>query len=324
MMKVLITGGAGFIGSHLVDYHMSQGDHVYVIDNLSSGQKSNIAHWLTHDNLHFIEADLLDCGELHNILPHVERIYHFAAMVGMFRVLEAPVATLDVNLFSLRHILEIIKEQEQKPLIIVASSSEVYGDQKIPLSETTPLIIEDTSKSHAAYAISKMCNESMAIAYYQQYQIPCIVARIFNTIGPRQTGRYGMVAPRFVKQALNNEAITIFADGKQKRSFCDVRDLVGLIVGLCHNQNAIGQVINVGNKQTITIKALAELIHSAIPNCSSELIYQPYGEVYNPGYMIIEERIIDTKKLANLSKYKPKYMLEDTIKELINSSESRP
>ena len=318
-MKILVTGGSGFIGSHLVDYHMSQGDTVYVIDNLSSGQKSNIEQWISDDNFYFIETDLLNCDELHDILPQVERVYHFAAMVGMFRVLDAPVATLDVNLFSLRHILEIIKEQEQKPLVIVASSSEIYGNQKISLPETTPLIIEDTSKSHAAYAISKMCNESMAIAYYQQYQIPCIVARIFNTIGPRQTGRYGMVVPRFVKQALNNEAITIFADGKQKRSFCDVRDLVGLIIGLCHNQKSIGQVVNVGNKQTITIKALAELIHSAIPNCSSELVYQPYSQVYTPGYMVIEERIIDTKKLTTLSKYKPKYMLEDTINELIKS-----
>lgn len=323
-MKILVTGGAGFIGSHIVDYHMSQGDTVYVIDNLTSGQKSNIEPWISNENFHFIEANLLDCKELQQVLPCVERVYHFAAMVGMFRVLEAPVATLDVNLLSLRYILEIIKNQAQKPLVIVASSSEVYGNQKTTLPETTPLIIEDSSKSHAAYAISKMCNESMAIAYFQQYQIPCIVARIFNTIGPRQTGRYGMVVPRFVKQALNNEAITIFADGEQKRSFCDVRDLVGLIQGLCNNKRAIGQIINVGNKQTITIKKLAELIKSLIDNCSSQLTYKPYNEVYNQGYIVIKERIIDTEKLSSLSDYHPKYRLEDTINELIKSSESRP
>ena len=163
-----------------------------------------------------------------------------------------------------------------------------------------------------------MCNESMAMAYFQQYGIPCIVARIFNTIGPRQTGRYGMVVPRFVNQALNNEPITIFANGEQQRSFCDVRDLVGLIMGLCDNSKAIGQIVNVGNAQTITIKSLAELVKSLIPNCSSALTYTPYNEVYNAGYIVIEERIIDTAKLAQLSAYRPRFTLKDTIVDMIS------
>lgn len=314
-MKILITGGAGFIGSHLTRFHLTRSDTVYVIDNLSSGQFSNIEPWLASSNFHFINDDLLTTAELATIVQSVDRIYHLAAIVGMFRVLQDPALTLDVNLYGLQRILDLIKNQECKPLVFVASSSEVYGNQKGYLSESTSLIIENSAKSHAAYSISKMCNESMAIAYYQKYAIPCVVARIFNTIGPSQTGRYGMVVPRFIEQALQNKPITIFDTGEQKRSFCDVRDTVRLFNALADNPKSIGQIINVGNAQYISINELANTIKKVL-NSNSQIVYLPYDKAYDSGYIAIQERQIDTTKLFSLADYRPQFNLTDTIADI--------
>lgn len=311
-MNVLITGGAGFIGSHLTRFHLEKSDKVYVIDNLSSGQFTNIEEWLDNPNFNFINEDLLTTKELPAIVKQVDRIYHLAAMVGMFRVLQDPALTLDVNLYGLQRILDLLKQQEHKPLLFVASSSEVYGNQKGRLHEDTPLIIENSAKSHAAYSISKMCNEAMAIAYYQKHAIPCIVARIFNTIGPSQTGRYGMVVPRFIEQALQNQVITIFDNGEQKRSFCDVRDTVRLFNALADNPKSIGQIVNVGNAQFISINELANTIKEVL-NSHSEINYLPYEKAYDSGYIAIQERQIDTTKLFSLADYRPHFTLTDTI-----------
>jgi len=318
-VKVLITGGAGFIGSHLLDYHMKHGDTVYVIDNLSTGQIENIKQWQNHSNFYFYNTTILQCKELAFILEQVHRIYHFAAVVGMFNVLEKPVLTLKNNINSLEKMSAIIATQKNKPLMVVASSSEVYGDQQGKLSEKNSLIIENSKKTHATYPISKMVNEATALAYFKECNIPCIVLRIFNTVGPRQTGFYGMVVPRFIRQALKNEPITIFSDGSQKRTFCDVRDSINLMMELIANPNAIGEVINLGNEQLISILELAQLVKATVPNCSSELLFKSYEEVYKDDYIIINERIIDTTKLHRLVSYRPQFNLKDSIHEIIES-----
>lgn len=315
-MKVLITGGAGFIGSNLAEFHLDKGDEVYVVDNLSSGTLENITHLLPHEKFHFYKASLLDWPELKQVISKVDRIYHLAAVLGMFRVLADPVFTIEENIKTTEIILEILKNLEQKPLLIIASSSEVYGDQPGLLSEDIPLIIESTSKNHSNYPISKICNESMGLAFYHEYNVPCIVIRLFNTIGRRQSSRYGMVVPRFVKQAIANEPITIFSDGMQSRSFCDVRDTVILLTLLADNVKCIGQIINVGNDQFITINQLAELTKE-IANSNSKIVYVPYEEVYHGGYIDIKERHIDATKLLAYTHYTYKWALADTIKYLI-------
>jgi UDP-glucose 4-epimerase len=311
-MKILITGGAGFIGSHLAELHLAQGDEVYVVDNLSGGSQDNIKHWLTNENFHFFKANLLNWPELENILSQVDRVYHLAAILGMFRVLADPVFTIEENIKTTECILDIIKNLAHKPLLIIASSSEVYGDQAGLLDEDMPLIVESTSKNHSNYPISKICNESMGLAFYHEYGVPIIIVRLFNTIGPRQTGRYGMVVPRFIKQALANEPITIFADGTQTRSFCDVRDTVNLLNLVANNNASIGHIINVGNNELVTINQLASLVKS-ITKSKSEIIYIPYAEVYHGGYIGIKERQIDVTKLLTYTNYQYQWRLVDTI-----------
>jgi UDP-glucose 4-epimerase len=315
-MKVLITGGAGFIGSNLAELHLAKNDEVYVVDNLSSGSLEDIQHFHSNKNFHFFNADILLWPELQSILMQAERVYHLAATVGMFKVLAEPVATIENNIKTTERILTIIKEIDNKPLLIIASSSEVYGNQAGLLSEETPLILETTAKNHANYPISKICNESMSLAFCHEYGIPVIVARIFNTIGQRQSSFYGMVVPRFIKQALANEPITVFNNGEQTRCFCNVRDTVNLLNMLANNGKAIGQIINVGNNELVTINQLAQLVKK-LANSKSDIIYMPYDKVYQGGYIDIRSRHIDTTKLLAYTNYQYQWKLADTICDLI-------
>ena len=315
-MNILITGAAGFIGSNLVEFHLKRGDEVYGVDNLSTGRLENLESFKDNPKFHFYEDDILTFQELPQILLKVERVYHLAAVLGMFRVLEHPVMTLEANLKTTDYLLELLRPMKQRPRVMIASSSEVYGNQQGYLDEDKTLLLESTSKNHASYPISKLCNESMGLAYYHELEVPCIIVRLFNTIGKRQSARYGMVVPRFIKQACKNEPITIFGDGTQTRSFCDVRDTVNLLHLLIEHPKTIGEIINVGNDEFITIQFLAEQIKS-LANSQSEIIYIPYEEAYHGGYIDIQERHIDTRKMQSFVNYQYQYSLSDTLLDLI-------
>ena len=316
-MNVLITGGAGFIGSHLAELHLNQGDTVFVVDNCSTGSKNNIAHLLEHPAFHFIEADLMTWPELETYLARVQRVYHLAAVLGMFRVLENPVMTVTVNIHTTERILSIVKNFTQKPVIIIASSSEVYGNQVGALNEEKAMLLESTLKNHSTYPISKLCNETMALAYFHEFNVPAIVVRLFNTVGTRQSTFYGMVVPRFIQQAMRQEPITIFGDGTQKRSFCDVRDTVQLLNQIAGIETLIGQIINVGHDDFVSILDLAKTI-KARTQSSSEICYTPFDKVYHGGYIDIHERRIDPTKLLAYTHYNYQFHLVDTIDFLIN------
>ena len=229
-MNILITGGAGFIGSHLAEYHLSLNDSVIVVDDLSTGKADNINRFQQNDNFAFYHADLLSWPDLDYHLAKTDIVYHMAAVVGMFNVIEMPIKTLNVNIHGTERLMSSIATLDKKPLTLIASSSEVYGSKPDAMKESDVLLLEATNKSHASYPISKLCNEICAMAYYKEKNIPVIVTRLFNTTGPRQSSRYGMVLPRFIQQALRNEPLTIFDDGLQTRCFCDVRDLCGGVV----------------------------------------------------------------------------------------------
>jgi UDP-glucose 4-epimerase len=315
-MRVLVTGGAGFIGSHIVDYHLSRGDDVIAIDDLSSGQLENIITWINDVHFRFIQMDILQSKDLREIVANVDRIYNMGAIVGMQKVLENPLLTLNVNIGILEKILNAAAQLEKKPIIIVASSSEVYGRQLGALSESQPLSLETTLKGHANYPVSKMCNEVMALSYYKEYGVPVIAARIFNTIGPRQFGHYGMVVPRFVKAAVKNEPITVYGDGSHTRAFCDARDLVNILAKLAESPRALGQVINVGKDESTSMDGLAKLVKE-IAKSESSIQYIPIKEAYNSNYIEIPHRKPDLSLLCSLIDVDYEWSLTQTIANLV-------
>lgn len=321
-MTILIVGGAGFIGSHLVEFYLNLNKKVVAVDNLSTGKLDNISKHLENSNFKFYESDFLKWPDLNAVLENCEMVYDVAAMVGMFNVLERPIATLNVNINVTEHLLEAISKQQRMPPVVIASSSEVYGSRPEAMKETDSLLIETTSKAHANYPISKLCNEVAGLAYYKEKKVPAIIVRIFNTVGPRQSARYGMVLPRFIKQALNNEPITIFSDGQQTRAFCDVRDMCNILHQLSLTERSIGEIINVGSDKSITILKLADLVKD-LTKSKSEMIFQDHEEVYGKEYINIQNRKPDLKKLNSIINYSQQWQLEDTIKDIIFSINKR-
>ncbi len=321
-MRILITGGAGFIGSNLATYHLKKKDEVIVIDNLSTGHMDNIKNLMKHPEFSFYKKNLLTWKGLSQALENVDRVYHLAAIVGMFHVLSHPLETLQVNINATMKLMETIHKLGVKPLVIVASSSEVYGNQHQDLHEGLPLILENTQTNHAAYAISKLCDESIAMAFWHKFQIPTITLRIFNTVGRNQLSRYGMVLPRLIKQAMSNENITVFGDGTQRRSFCNVIDTVNLIDLLANNPHAVGEVVNVGNNEEISINSLAIKIKELCASHSS-ITHIPFEEVYHHEYMHITERKPDLTKLLSLTPYTYQWNLEQTIIDMYSYYKSK-
>jgi UDP-glucose 4-epimerase len=321
-MSILIVGGAGFIGSHLVDFYLNLNKTVIAVDNLTTGKLDNISQHLNNPNFKFYQADLLDWSDLDRVLDNCELIYDVAAVVGMFYILERPIATLNVNINLTERLLAAISKLKNKPTIIIASSSEVYGSKPSAMKETDVLQIETTQKAHSNYPISKLCNEVAGLAYYKEKQVPAIIVRIFNTVGPRQSARYGMVLPRFINQALNNEPITIFDDGQQTRSFADVRDVCNIFHQLAMTDKSVGEIINVGNDNATIIIELAELVKK-LTQSASPFVFQKHDEVYGKEYINIQNRKPDLTKLKSLINFSMKWKLEDTIKDMIDVEANR-
>lgn len=318
-MHVMVTGGAGFIGSYIVEHHLAKGDYVHVIDDLTTGSETNIANFIHHKNFRFDHANILIWDELCKYVALADRIYHMAAVVGIFRVLAEPIQTLAINIAGSERLLRAAAESPNMPRILIASSSEVYGSSQEILKEDRPLVIEPGTNHRRNYAISKLADEALGIAYARKLNMPVTAIRLFNTIGPRQTGRYGMVVPRFVQQAVENKPITIFGDGTQTRSFCDVRDTAALLDLLANNPASIGEIVNVGNDQEISIKNLAALVKDCAKS-QSVLEYIPYEDAYSEDFEETQRRRPDLNKLCNLTGYQFQWTLKDTILDLIKHS----
>jgi UDP-glucose 4-epimerase len=317
-MKVLITGAAGFIGSHLVSYHLNKGDEVYGVDDLSSGRIENIEKHLHDPHFQFVKHDILLWKDIETIVSQCNRIYHLAAIVGVFKVLKEPDRVLSVNIKGTERLLQAIRQTKNQTRIIIASSSEVYGfSTAASLSERDNLIIETPQQKRSFYAISKLVDEAMGIAYGHADQVAVTIVRLFNTIGPQQVGFYGMVVPRFIEQARKNLPMTIFGDGSQTRSFCDVRDTVKILDLLASTDKSVGEIVNVGNDDEITIRDLAERIKKLL-HSHSELSYLSYKEAYGEEYKDIMRRKPDLDKLKSLIQFNYQWDLSKTILDLGN------
>ena len=319
-MRVLITGGAGFVGSHLAEFHLERGDEVHCIDDLSTGTLENVAPFRDRGAFRFDRADIRTWDGLTDALAQADRVYHMAAVVGMFRVLAEPEAVLSTNVAGTERLLRSAVEAGSRPRVLVASSSEVYGPVGTHrLDETDALLVHcDTAKTQWNYALSKLAGEALGITYSGSFDLPVTIARLFNTTGPRQSGRYGMVVPRFVRQAALGEPLTVFGDGLQTRSFCHVGDTVRALHLLCESDAAEGEIVNVGNDRAITMLDLANLVR-AMAGSSSPVIFVPDSEAYYHGFVGIRHRKPALDKLRRLVGFEPEHTLEDTITDLLSA-----
>ncbi len=313
--KILVTGGAGFIGSHLCELLVHNGHHVVAIDNLATGRLENIQHLLPMQGFQFVRETITNSQVLDRLTSEADILIHLAAVVGVKLIVEDPVNTIATNIMGTEAVLTTANRYHCK--VMLASTSEVYGKgYKVPFNEEDDCVMGPTSHSRWSYATSKAIDEFLGLAYYHQFGLPVVVMRFFNTVGPRQTGRYGMVLPRFVRQALAGEPITIYGDGEQSRCFGDVGDIIRAVVRLANHPEAIGQVFNIGSTEEVTIRELAEKV-LAITGSSSNIIYVPYEEAYAPGFEDMRRRVPDLTKINKLIGYEPQYSLDETIKRVV-------
>ena len=316
-MNIFITGGAGFIGSNLVEFHLTRGDRVVTVDDLSTGGEANIRAFRDSDRFSFAKADILAWDQLAEEVAAADRIYHMAAVVGMFRVLKEPVRVTRVNVGGTERLLDAIAKSGRKPQVVIASSSSVYGHcHGGELREDIELVFAPRKGGLTGYALSKLTNEVQAMAYMQEYGIPVAIPRLFNAVGPHQTGAYGFVLPRFVKQALSGEPLTVFGDGTQTRSFCDVRDTVVALDLLAGNSADWGQPVNVGNTREISILDLAKMVIERAGSQSS-IEFVPFDKAYGERFEHITQRRPVEDRLQDLTGFQPKWSLEMTVDNLI-------
>lgn len=320
-MKALITGGAGFIGSHLAEELLNNGHQIFLIDDLSTGSIDNIEHLKNHKGFSYTIDTILNAPVLAELIDKCDVVFHMAAAVGVMLIVESPVRTIETNIKGTEAVLMHANKKKKK--VIIASTSEVYGksDQKT-FKEDGDLILGPTTKGRWSYACSKAIDEFLALAYWKEKKLPVVITRLFNVVGPRQTGRYGMVIPRLVKQALQNKPITVFGDGKQSRCFTHVKDAVDAIIKLSATEKAIGEVINLGNDKEIPIEELAKKIKEAARS-KSEIRYIPYSEAYEEGFEDMRRRVPDLAKIKKLIGYKSKYSLDNIIKDVIKYYKGR-
>lgn len=315
-MHVLITGGAGFIGSHLTEFHLKQGHQVYVVDDLSTGSMDNIAPFTQNPKFRYDISDILTWSGLNDAVLWADRIYHMAAVIGVFRVLKNPVSVLTTNMMGCERLLRAVAMHPSRPPVLIASSSCVYGiNPKVPSAESDTLELKSAAYGLWGYAISKLADEALGLAYAREKNVHVVIARLFNIIGPRQSGHYGMVVPRFIQQALTGEPITVFGDGHQTRSFFDVRDTVEIFHGLLQNKAAVSQIVNVGGASEMSINTLAKLIKK-ITKSTSKIQHESYEKAYGESIDETIRRQPDLKKLHALISFNPKWSIEDTICDL--------
>lgn len=313
--KILVTGGAGFIGSHLVEKLLQNGEEVFVIDNLSTGRLENIKHLEENRKFHFVKDSVLNESMMENLVAKADEIYHLAAAVGVRMILGKPLSSLLTNIKGAEIVLREAAKKKTKVLLV--SSSEVCGkDEKVPFKEEDDRTYGSVYNDRWVYAFSKAVDEFLGLAYWREKEVPVRIVRLFNVIGPRQTGRYGMVVPTFVKQALEGKSVTIFGDGEQTRCFADIKDVVEALIKLMTTKEAEGQVVNLGSDDEISINQLAEKVNKLAGN-SSEVVYIPYKEAYPDGYEDFRRRVPDISKIGNLIGYEPKVNLEESIKKII-------
>jgi len=310
-LRYLITGGAGFIGSHLTERLLARGDRVVLLDNLSTGSMDNIRHLKSSSQMQYHLDTIENLHLLAELVDDADIIVHLAAAVGVKLIVESPVRTIETNVNGTQRILEAACKKRK--LVLTASTSEVYGkNTNVPFHEDADLVLGPTTKGRWSYAASKALDEFLALSYWKEKKLPVIVVRLFNTVGPRQTGRYGMVLPNFVKQALDNEPIRVFGNGKQSRCFCDVRDTVEGLIRLMDTDRSIGEVVNVGNTEEVTIEDLAKLVKERTSS-TSPIEFVPYDQAYEPGFEDMMRRVPCVDKLQALTGFRPQTSLNEII-----------
>lgn len=316
MTRALITGGAGFIGSHLAEHLLSLNYEVTIIDNLSTGRFENIAHLQDHPDFRYAIEDIRNVTVMDRLVSECDVIYHLAAAVGVFSIVSHPIDTIEVNVDGTQRVLQAARRYRRK--VLVASTSEVYGKGvKVPFSEDDDRVLGATTKSRWSYAASKALDEFLGLAYHNEVGLPVVPFRLFNTVGPRQMGHYGMVLPRFVQWALNNETLQVFGDGLQSRCFCNVKDVVDAIQRLSVSKDAVGEVFNIGNHEEITILDLAKRVIERTGSSSSiEMV--PYEKAYRPGFEDMRRRVPDTAKIKRFVGWEPSTDLNHTIDQIVD------
>ena len=310
-MRYLITGGAGFIGSHLAERLLDRGDHVVLLDNLSTGSAENFKHLKISPRMEYHLDSIENRHLVAELVDDADIIVHLAAAVGVKLIVESPVRTIETNVNGTQMILEAACKKRK--LVLTASTSEVYGkNTNVPFHEDADLVLGPTTKGRWSYAASKALDEFLALSYWKEKKLPVIVVRLFNTVGPRQTGRYGMVLPNFIKAALDNTPLQVFGSGKQSRCFCDVRDTVEGLIRLMDTDRSVGEVINVGNTEEITIEALAQRVKERTTS-ASPIEYIPYDQAYEPGFEDMMRRVPSVEKLQALTGFRPRTPLNEII-----------
>jgi UDP-glucose 4-epimerase len=314
-MRVLITGGAGFIGSHLAENYLERGDEVYILDDLSTGSIDNIRHLRSNPRFHYTIESVHHGPTVAELVDQCDVVFHLAAAVGVRLIVESPVRTIETNVHGTAVVLA--KANKKRKKVLLASTSEVYGlSDQVPFREDGNLVLGPTSKGRWSYACSKAIDEFLALAYWRERKLPTVIARLFNTVGPRQTGQYGMVVPTFVKQALTGRPITIHGDGKQSRCFTDVTDVTGALMKLMDHPGAVGEVFNIGSSEEVSIRALAERVRT-LAGSQSEIVCVPYEQAYGEGFEDMPRRVPDIGKIAALIGYRPTRSLDKILESVI-------
>jgi nucleoside-diphosphate-sugar epimerase len=320
-VRHLITGGAGFIGSHLSEALLKRGDEVFILDDLSTGSVENIRHLKTHERFHYFFDSITNKQLLAELVDESDVVFHLAAAVGVRLIVESPVRTLETNVYGTQLVLDAASKK--KKLVVTASTSEVYGkSDKVPFREDADLVLGATTMSRWSYAASKALDEFLALSYWKERKQPVIVVRLFNTVGPRQIGRYGMVLPNFVKQALDGAPMTIFGTGKQSRCFCDVRDTIESVQRLIANDRAVGEVVNVGSDEEVSIEGLAHVVKQRTKS-ESPITYIPYDQAYEPGFEDMLRRVPALEKLQKLTGFRPKTPLTEIVDRVVAHFQNR-
>ncbi len=318
---MFITGGAGFIGSHMAETLLDRGDSVLILDDLSTGSMDNIDHLVGQDGFEYRVGSATDVPLVAELVDRCDTTIHLAAAVGVKLIVEKPVHTIETNVRATEVVLGAAAKKQK--LVVLASTSEVYGKGiKIPFGEDDDLKLGSTAHSRWAYACSKALDEWLALAYHHEKHVPVIVTRFFNTVGPRQTGRYGMVLPTFASQAVAGEPITVYGTGEQSRCFGHVRDAVEAVLRLMDTEAAIGEVVNVGTDREVTICQLAEMVRDAAGS-KSDIVYVPYAEAYAEGFEDLERRVPDVRKLERMTGFRFSRSLEQVVEEVVADARSR-